>query len=509
MGTVQGRQPMRSLRLGVWILITLFSSGILPFRLDHWAKMLRALWECGPSFAFLGQIAAARFPRHEALSDDEGSLSFTQLHKQTEALARFLRAEDGVKPGHRVAIVFSNHRGFVLSLLALTRLGANVLPVNPRLPETVLEELLERQSIDLVLHEAEVAEKVPERFRSRAWIDGLDGPGKLSRVKRAGQLIVLTSGSTGVSKGIVRKPTLGEVLPVTAGLLSDLPIKLNRPTVLAIPFYHGYGIATLAMSLALGSSLLTGRRYDVATLLSRQVRPEPAMLVTVPTLLWRWVQEPVEKPNLEAIITGSAPLNARLCRDLIERLGPNIYNLYGATETGLIALATPSMLEAAPGCVGLPLPGNEVVIEGDEVGRIQVRGPLVLGAGSDGWLDTGDLGMRDQNGYLFVCGRADGMIVSGGENVFPHELADILSDHPQLRDFAVIPVSDEEFGQRLEVAVVCESGNELTEPDLKEWLGERLERFKLPRRIYLLDSLPRNELGKLRRRDLADILQGK
>jgi acyl-CoA synthetase (AMP-forming)/AMP-acid ligase II len=498
---------MKSVRLAIWILVTLFRSGILPCRIDHWVKMVRALWLCGPSFAFLGQIAAARFPRHQALCDDKGSLSFAQLNLQSEALARFLRTEDGVAPGDRVAIVFSNHRGFVLSLLALTRLGADVLPMNPRLPEAVLTDLLERQDIDLVLHEAEVSDRISAKLVSRVWQHGLDAPGGLTKVKRAGQLIVLTSGSTGVSKGIVRRPTLSEVLPVTAGLLNDLPIEMNRPTILAIPFFHGYGIATLAMSLALGSSLLTGRQYDVSTLLARHVRSEPAMLITVPTLLWRWMQGSIDKPNLQAIITGSAPLNSRLCQDLLRRLGPVLYNLYGATETGLIALATPDMLKAAPGCVGLPLPGNEVVIAGDEVGRIQVRGPLVLGAGSDGWLDTGDLGRLDQNGYLHVCGRADGMIVSGGENVFLHELADALSDLPEIKDFAVVPVDDEEFGQRTEAAVVLwESASGFDEIKLKERLGQKLERFKLPRRIHLLDSIPRNELGKVRKKELENIL---
>lgn len=498
---------MNSIRLTVWIVFTLFRSGILPYRFDHWFKMLGALWVCGPSFAFLGQIAAVRFPRHEALADDEGTLNFTQLHQESLALARCLKTENGVGPGHRIAIVFSNHRGFVLSLLALTRLGADVLPVNPRLPKNVLAEIIRNQDIDFVLHEKEVADQIGEGFVSRTWIGQEDGPDKLSRVARAGQLIVLTSGSTGVSKGIVRRPTLGEILPVTAGLLNDLPIRLNRPTILAIPFYHGYGIATLAMSLALGSSLITGRQYDVTTLTDRHPHPEPAMLVTVPTLLWRWMKEPGLKMNLEAVITGSAPLSSRLCQDLMRRIGPVLYNLYGATETGLIALATPQMLAVSPGCVGLPLPGNQLVIKGDDIGRIVVRGPLVLGAGKDGWLDTGDLGRHDEHGYLHVCGRADGMIVSGGENVFPHELEAVLDDHPMLQDFAVLSVADEEFGQRLELAVVVsDEADKLIAAELKDWLGRRLERFKLPRRISILDSIPRNELGKVRRQDLSDIM---
>ena len=494
---------MKSLRLLFWIVFTLFRSGILPLHLRGWFEIVRAFRLCGPSFAFLGRLAASRFPDFEALTDDEGSLTFRQLADRADGLARYLVSERSLEPGHRVAIVFSNHRGFVISLLALTRVGADVLPVNPRLPGPLLTELLNSQRIDLVLYEPEVKEQIGSERPAVPWEEGLDAPGSLPRVERAGQLIVLTSGSTGVSKGIVRRPTLTEVLPVTAGLLRDLPVALHQPAVLAIPFYHGYGIATLAMSLALGCSLSTGRRYDVNTLLKRQVRPEPALLVTVPTLLWRWIQNAEERPNLSAVITGSAPLSAHLCRRLTERLGPILYNLYGATETGLIALATPPMLAVAPGCVGLPLPGNEVRIEGD-LGPIRIRGPLVLGAGSDGWLNTGDLGRLDSNGYLHVCGRADGMIVSGGENVYPHELEDVLAEHPLLTEYAVLAVDDEEFGQRLVAAVA--SDVDLKEADLKEWLAGKLERFKLPRRIYFLPSLPRNELGKVKQKELLQLI---
>lgn len=466
--------------------------------------MVRAFWTCGPSFAFLGQLADIRFADREALVDDQGALTFGQLRAEADRLARYLRNEAGVEAGHRVAIVFSNHRGFVLSLLALTRIGADVLPVNPKLPRGPLSDILDSQRIDLVLHEKEVTDNIDPSQLAVAWQEGLDGRGPLPRVKRAGQLIVLTSGSTGVSKGIVRRPTLGEILPVTAGLLRDLPIALYRPTILAIPFYHGYGIATLAMSLPLGCSLSTGRKYDLSTLLGRQSTSDPAMLVTVPTLLWRWLQTSNQCPNLTAVITGSAPLSAHLCRRLTDRLGPTLYNLYGATETGLIALATPPMLLTSPGCVGKPLPGNEVEIEG-QIGPIRVRGPLVLGAGSDGWLNTGDLGRFDGNGYLHVCGRADGMIVSGGENVYPHELEDVLAEHPRLKEFSVLAVDDEEFGQRLVAAVV--SSEALGEDELKGWLATRLERFKLPRQIYFLDSLPRNELGKVRQKDLMTVIE--
>ena len=489
-------------KLAARVGFELLRSGVIPLRPDHWLQMARAWRECGPSFAFLGRVAAARFPHEPALQDEWGVLSYDQLNRQAEELARFLKAEDKVEAGHKVAIIFSNHRGFVLSLLAVTRLGADVLPLNPRHHGPGLREILLREKVNLVLHEAEV--ELDPDLPGRLWQTGLNAASQLPRTDRPGQLVVLTSGSTGVAKGIRRRPGLMELLPVTAGLLRDLPLKMRRPTVLAIPFYHGYGIATLAMALALGSCLITNRRYRVGELLELYRGEEPPLLVTVPTLLWRWQRENETLPEVGAVITGSAPLKAGLCRELLDTLGPVLYNLYGATETGLIALATPEMLDLAPGCVGKPLPGNLVEVLGNaSLGPLRVRGPLVLNPGLDGWRETGDLGRFDAHDYLHVLGRADSMIVSGGENVYPHELEEALSQHPQVIEVAVLAVDDEEFGERLVAAVVAP---EVSETELLRWLAERLERFKIPRTIHSLERIPRNALGKVDRRTLRAML---
>lgn len=505
MGAEQTGGPVNKLRLLLTIARALLKSGLLGIAPRHWLAIARAWRRCGPSFAFLGELAAIRFGARRALCDEWGWLTFLELQQRVEALARYLRHEQRVRAGQQVAIAFSNHRGFVISLLAVTRLGADVLPLNPTLAAEVLRRQLRDRHLDLVLHEPEF-EIWAGQHRCLEWSPELQAQGELPPVKRAGQLVVLTSGSTGVSKGIRRRPTLGELLPVGAGLLTSLPLRLNRLTVLAIPFYHGYGIATLAMALVLGSRLLTARRYQIGPLLGQQ--KEPALLVTVPTLLYRWQNELAESPRPAAIITGSAPLSATLCRNLIERLGPIVYNLYGSTEAGLIALATPSMLAQAPGCVGYPLPGNQVRIQAapGQIGEVQVKGPLVLQPGSDGWRSTGDLGRFDERGRLFVCGRSDSMIVSGGENVYPHELEEALLQHPEIADCAVLVRDDPEFGQRLEAAVVLQAESTLDAEALDGWLRTRLERFKLPRRIAFLRGIPRNALGKVDRRQLVSLL---
>lgn len=464
--------------------------------------ILRAWWLCGPTFAFLGALGAIRFGDRVAIHDEEGALSFSELNSMVEAWAVCLLREHQVGPGSQVAIVCANHRSFLIHLLALTRIGADVLPLGTDLPDTVRDTILQRQDITLVLGEDDIC---------------LSRSEPLGRY-RPGQLITLTSGSTGISKGIRRRPTLTQLLPAVTGLIENLPFQLHRPFVLAIPLNHGYGVATLALSLALGSPLYTATRYEIAPIMTKAEGDEAPLVVTVPTLLLRWLKQGFEQgvPQLAGIVTGSAPLPENLSEDLLKTFGPILFNLYGSSEAGLISLANPADLQAAPGTVGKPLPGNEfqlrdpqgLELETGQTGRIWVRGPLVLQTGPDGWRDTGDLGRLDSVGRLFVCGRGDSMIVSGGENVYPHEVEAILATHPSVDQVAIVVVEDAEFSQRMEAAVVLREGKKIQGESLRSWLRKRIERFKVPRRIYVLPEIPRNRLGKVDRKALTALLPG-
>jgi acyl-CoA synthetase (AMP-forming)/AMP-acid ligase II len=243
------------------------------------------------------------------------------------------------------------------------------------------------------------------------------------------------------------------------------------------------------------------RRCAVAPLLARL--PEgapPAVLISIPTLLGRWLGDtaaPVAPmPALAAVITGSAPLAPDLCRRLLDRLGPRLFNLYGSTEAGIIALATPEELLQAPGTVGRPLLGNRVRIAPGTT-EIQVQGPMVVAAPANHWYGTGDVGRLDGEGRLFVCGRLDAMVVSGGENVYPQETESALLEHPDVADAVVVAVDDPEFGQALMGWVAPNPGIALDGTVLRAWLRQRLERCKLPREIKVATAIPRNALGKV------------
>ena len=497
----------------------LWTSRLLKLSPQQLVLILQAWRTCGSSFAFLGAVAAIRFGSHLALQDEEGCLSFEQQWEQTQNWALFLQRQFDVRPGSQVAILCRNQRSFVLSLLAVTRLGGDVLPLGPDTPGPVLAKILKRQDISLVVHDSELTgliEKWAPNLNHQVFTKAFpETTGGFTPVSRPGQLITLTSGSTGVAKGIRRRPTLGQVLPAMLGLLEALPFQLHRPFLLAIPLYHGYGVATLAVSLALGAPVHLARRYEISPLLSRSRSRQDGVLVTVPTLLLRWLKESVgtSECELTAIITGSAPLSAELSEAVIDRVGPILFNLYGSSEAGLISLAAPESLIAAPGTVGRPLPGNRIrilnssdeAVEVGEVGRISVGGPLVLGGDEEGWRETGDLGRQDGYGNLHVCGRADTMLICGGENVFPHEVEAELRSHAEVIDSAILVVDDEEFSKRMLAAVVLETGSALTPIELKRWLRERMERHKIPKEVYLVKTIPQNALGKIDRVALAKL----
>jgi acyl-CoA synthetase (AMP-forming)/AMP-acid ligase II len=249
------------------------------------------------------------------------------------------------------------------------------------------------------------------------------------------------------------------------------------------------------------------------------------VLLAVPTMLARIMtlaeerRDAYDTSSLRMIVSGAAPLAPELAKAVMDRFGPVLYNGYASTETGSGTLATPADLRTAPGTVGKPMAGVKLRILDDqgqelptgETGRIFIGSPLLFegytGGGSkeviDGLMSTGDLGHLDPQGRLYIDGRDDDMILSGGENVFPQEVEDLLSAHDAVADAAVFGVADEQFGQRLAANVVLLEGADVSEDELKEFVRGHLARHKVPREIEFVEDLPRTSTGKLRRSELA------
>jgi fatty-acyl-CoA synthase len=287
------------------------------------------------------------------------------------------------------------------------------------------------------------------------------------------------------------------------------------------PLFHGLGLTSAILALGLGSTLVLRRRFDAAEVVEAVARHGCTALIAVPVMLSRILAlnelQCHDLSRLSVVMTGGAPLEAPLARRAMKTFGPKLYNFYGSTEASCITIATPADLEAAPGCVGRPPIGTTVaVLDGDGrpvrpgvTGQIHVDTPARFGgytggggkAEVGGLMAVGDLGHLDEGGRLFVDGRADDMIVSGGENVYPGEVEELLSLHPAIREAAVIGVPDEEFGRRLRAFVVA--SGDLGEDEVKRHVSANLARYKVPREVIFLDELPRNPTGKVLRRELG------
>jgi fatty-acyl-CoA synthase len=472
--------------------------------------------------------AAARHPRRTAIIDDEGSLSFAELDDRSNALARSWRSA-GVGPGTTVGLLCRDGRLFMDVAIAAQKLGANLLYLNAAFSAPQVADVVAGEGVDLLVHDdslaASVVEATPERIVGEPELRqavSSDDNAPLKPPERPGRVVVLTSGTTGRPKGAVRQ---GMSAPVDgAALLASLPVMSGDTTVVAAPMFHGFGLFGANMALALNSTVVLRRRFDPERVLADIAEHRGATLVVVPLMLQRLVALPKRVTDcydtscLQVVLCGGAALSGTLANEFMDRFGDVLYNVYGSTESGFATVAGPRDLRRAPGTAGRPTPGVLVRIVDDEgrpvragiTGRVLVGSNLRMdgytgGGGKQivhGLVVTGDLGHFDRQGRLFIDGREDDMIVSGGENVFPREVEETLVTHSGVADAAVIGVEDPEYGQRLRAFVVRAEGSEVTEDELKAYVHDRLARFKTPREVVFLDEMPRTATGKIIRREL-------
>jgi fatty-acyl-CoA synthase len=528
----------------------LFRSGLLrPERPDRLWRIAQAVRHWGPGLAALFALGAERHGDRPALIDERGPLTFVELDNRSSAIARGLTAR-GVHSGDTVAVLCRNHRYFFEMTGALAKLGANALYLNTGFAAPQIDTVLRREQATLLVHDAEFAPLLTHRPEPRllAWTDEVhpsdagpkdagpngepqtmdavaarhaDGP-RLVRPERAGRTIILTSGTTGPPKGafVAGAPHAGAAI----ALLERLPYRAHEKMVIAAPCFHAWGFANASTSLLLGDTMVLARQFDPEQTLAAIATQRAEVLVAVPVMLLRMLEVPAEvrarydTSSLQFVPLSGSALPGDLALRFMDAFGDVLYNLYGSTEIGSVTVATPADLRAAPDSAGRPPTGTRIRLLDDhdhEVphgasGRIFVRGPLEFAgytdgdtkAVVDGFMHTGDTGHFDGNGLLFVDGRDDDMIVSGGENIFPHEVEDVIARHPDVVEAAVVGVPDPEFGARLKAFVVARPGTGLDADAVRNHVRSQLARFKVPRDVEFVAELPRNGTGKVMRRDL-------
>jgi len=508
---------------------------INPLKLVRTVAAIKA-WGLGPAGGFAA--LSARSPNAEGLIDELGSLTFRQIDERANALADSLRGL-GVGAGDGVAIMCRNHRGFIDASLAAAKLGADMLYLNTAFAGPQLVEVVAREQPTVLVYDQEfegLLAAVDGVTRVMAWVDSETGDvptveGLIAQGSTAppapppkpGRIVILTSGTTGTPKGAPRSEA---GLDAAVALLSRIPIKRGWRVHVTAPLFHTWGLAHLLLAMLMETSTVLTRRFDPEECLEVVTKFDCDEVIVIPVMLQRILRLPddvkakYDLSHVKVVASSGSALAGDLGVEWMDQFGDNLYNTYGSTEVAYATIATPEDLRAAPGTAGKPPLGTTVKLYDEEdrpakpgePGRIFVGNGMLFegytGGGSkpviDGLMSSGDVGRFDSSGRLFVEGRDDDMIVSGGENVFPLEIEDCLARHDSVVEAAAIGVDDPEFGKRLRAFVVLTAPGAATEDDLKEHVKANLARYKVPREIVFLDDLPRNATGKVLKLELAE-----
>ena len=512
-----------------------------PIRPDKLARVGERYVRWGASPALGSAANALTVPDRTALVDEAGALTWAETHRRSNALARALR-DQGIDEGDGVAIMCRNHRYFVESTLACSKLGALALYLNTAFSGPQLADVIEREGPGVLIFDQEFAEllaEVPGRVRRYlAWEEEVDESGEttveeliasahgedLDPPKEQGRYVILTSGTTGTPKGAQRSQPEG--LGALAALLSKIPRRYGETVMIAAPLFHSWGFLHFLLSLPTAATMLLRAKFDPEETLQAIAEHRARVLAVVPVMMQRILALPDEVKrrydvsSLEVTAASGSALPGELATRWMDEFGDNLYNLYGSTEVAWASIATPEDMRAAPGTAGRPPRGTVIrVVDDDgndvetgETGRLFIGNQLAFEGYTGGedkdrmgdLLSSGDVGHFDEDGRLFIDGRDDEMIVSGGENVFPREVEDLLSDHEAVGEAAAVGVDDEDFGQRLVAFVVKAEGKDVSEEDLKGYVRQNLARYKVPREVVFLDELPRNATGKVLKRELDE-----
>lgn len=475
--------------------------------------------------------------------DDRGTLSFRQLDERSNSLADAL-ARRGLPEGATIGVLCRNHRGMLDVTFAAAKGGYRLLYLNTDFAAPQARDVCAREGVQMLVVDEEflpIVDRIDIEFGTVvAWSDAdvrvddtetlealiaAGDPAPRPTPARHGAIIILTSGTTGLPKGAPRSQPKSLAGP--GAIVSKIPFRSRGTVFIGPPMFHAWGLSTALIVVSTGSTLLVSRRFDPATALDMLAEHKATGMVVVPVMLNRMLTVDGGGPatrdlsNLSFIASSGAQLEASLATATLDAFGEVLHNLYGSTEVAYATIATPEDLRAHPGCVGKPPFGTVVRIVGDDgqevphgrTGRIFVGNVMAFegytGGGHkdqiDGLMATGDVGHWDPDGRLMIDGRDDDMIVSGGENVFPGEVEELLAAHPKVLEVSVLGVPDEAMGQRLRAFVVPRRDEEIDESEIRSHVRDNLARYKVPKSVTFLDELPRNPTGKVLKRQLRDL----
>jgi fatty-acyl-CoA synthase len=481
-----------------------------------------------------------------AIHDRHGTLTWKELDERANRAAHMLESL-GLRGNDRVAMVLRNGREMVEVALGAQKLGIIACPLNTWAKPKELAAILEQSDPKVLVYDTKHAEQVAKVIHGGIDLvavgdhaEAIDGsldyetllaeasarpPSPFARNTGAAKIVIHTSGTTGTPKGAARNASAAG-LGTLANLIARVPYRRDDVIFCPAPMFHSFGLATFTFGAALGATLVLPEKFDPEGSLEWIEKYKATAASFVPVMLRRIVslddevKSRYDLSSLRIVMASGSVLSDDLRTAASRLFGDVIYDLYGSTEIGWVAIATPDDMKSKPKTVGQPVEGIDVAVfskEGgrlgpNETGELFVKSNILFegytsGESKDereGYMSIGDYGKLDDDGYLFVESRTDDMVVVGGENVYPIEVEQIIESVDGVTEVTVLGVQDDEYGEVLAAFVVGSADVDLIAKTCKAELAS----YKVPKRIEILDELPRNATGKVVKRDLVAQLTG-
>ncbi|MGN6648273.1 MAG: AMP-binding protein [Cytophaga sp.] len=504
-----------------YLVQTLIRIKLLTFRSLYY--FLQSFLKDGFNLLALLRYVYKTYPGSVALNFSDKELTYQQLYDECYHVAYVLQKEFALQKKNNVAVLCKNHQTCVQSIIALSALGVDIYLLNAEMSSAQLAKIVQQHTFDLVIYDAEKENDVQQPIITRKVsvpalmqltekhsIENEYAVSKKIKTVKAGKVIVLTGGSSGNYKTAARNASILNFSHPLAELLTKLKIHVYRSVYIATPIYHGYGFSALVTSLVLGKKIFLREKISTSEAAALIQKYEIEVLILVPVILQRLLYvDAVVFKQVQCILSGGAPIDRLLVMKTMSTADNKLFNLYGSSEAGFSVLATPADLQQHPDSIGKPIHGVEVKIinNGQEVsdyetGMIFIRCNWTADNHAQQWVGTGDLGFKNEQGYIFLKGRKDNMIVSGGENVYPEEVESVLYQHEQILQAFVIGVPDELYGQRLKVFAVKKDHADLSEDAFMDWLRNKVARYQMPVQIVFVETIPMLETGKVNTQEL-------
>ena len=470
---------------------------ISPKGIFVWAKSL--IYE-GISLMALLRFAAHFYPQRCAITDEKQSLSYQELYVRTRQLTEILHTEYHLQPKMSVALLGRNSLILSLLLHALSRLGIRTTLLSTDLGTEQITAYLQKHHYHLIIYDSDL-KQIPTELPCMAVTTerlndillhktSLTKEIKLPKIWRGREIVIHSGGTSGKFKTIAHRPSLTSFLAPLFALLRDIRIYQYERVLISLPFYHGFGLSTLIISLLMGKKICLQKRFDVLQTLAIIQQEKIEVMPIVPAMLARfWQIEGAKKKmkSLRCLISGGDRLPKSLIDTTHQQIGEVLFNLYGTSEAGFFMLANPKELASfKETTLGKPIRGVDCKVKDcnrQGIGTLWVRSRWAMRGLRNQWQNTGDLVSQNSEGYFFHHGRADRMVVCGGENVQPEHIEQVLLSHPMIIAARAFIVPHPNFGNVIHTEIECTPKATLTEATLLNWLRPQLSRAEMPHSI--------------------------